>query len=60
MPVMKYYEIDEERRVRVRATSPADAIQVADAAFKGNEIPEEKGSLVSEIETMGLNLRKDD
>ena len=66
MPAIKHYEVEQTRSVRVAATSPAEAMLIAEREFAkaqpGDEIipsDELKGHVTSTIETQHLDIRKE-
>lgn len=61
MPVMRYYTATQEREVKISASSPIEAAQLADAAFKGEIKPGETAAvrITSEIRERELVVRED-
>lgn len=66
MPAARYYEVTQTRVVRVRASSPTDAILIANREFakemKNQDIvPEQElqGATTSEVEITSVDVRKE-
>lgn len=61
MPEIKYYTVTQEREVKVSANSPADAVRVADAAFKGedHDFRDIGGAVQTPIRDRDIHARED-
>lgn len=61
MPAVRVYIVRQEREVKVRAESPADAVKVGTAAFRGedHDFREIGGSTTSEVRETETSARED-
>lgn len=61
MPVIRNYEVRQERRVVVSAESPADAVRIGQAAFDGEDhtLSEIGGYVVREVRVTGIDASEE-
>lgn len=60
MPAVRVYTVTQEREVKVRAESPADAVRLGDLAFRGQaEVSGDSPSIVSSEKTISIGARED-
>lgn len=60
MPEMRNYTVTQERTVKLWANSPVEAAWLADAEFKGKELPKDvPGSITAPVRDRDLVVRED-
>lgn len=59
MPTIRTYVVTQEREIKVDAISPADAIALADRAFREEAINSNEGAIRSSIKTTAMQARVD-
>lgn len=62
MPAIRYFTVTQEREIKISASSPIEAAQIADAAFKGNIQEGDQSAaphILREIRDRDLVVRED-
>lgn len=59
MPAVRNYEVVQERRVKVRAESPTDAIEVAKPAFDAGHVDSSYDGILGDPRETSIEARED-
>ena len=59
MPEIRYYEVIQERQIRISANSPADAAARAERVFSNTELPEDRIEVQQKPREIYLSVRED-
>lgn len=59
MPVARYYEVTEERKLQIRAAKPGEAAAVAERILAGEGTDEDAAAIVQPIRSTDLTVREE-
>lgn len=59
MPVARYYEVTEERKIKIRASKPGEAAAIAERIFAGEGSDDDARAISEPIRSTDLTVREE-